>query len=797
MKVPNEAEPLIIPNVKPMETPFLETLHGPVGQSVKRIDANAKVRGRALYGADLIARGVDVFIAVVRSEEAHAEILRIKTSKALKAPGVLGVFTAKDVKGTNKNGLIFRDQPVLVTDKALYRGDAIAIVTGTSEAAAARGAQLVEITYRPLPVVATIADALKPSAPKLHPDGNIMGGKRIREGNAETALKECKIVIREVFRTQTVDHAFLDLESGTAIWDGSILTVNASGQWVHEERRLIALAVGLPIEAVRVVAPATGGAFGGREDLGIQMLLGVAALCHPNRIVGLRYRREESMRARHKRHAILIDYTIGATLEGRILAAKIKVYSEEGAYASTGPAVLRKAASHCTGPYLVPNIKCDVYGVYTNNNPKGAMRGFGSVQMAIAYEGMIDRLAHKVGVTRQAIRDLNLIRDGDPITTGQRVDNASARFCLKTALAHFRKKPLKPNRSLGSHERRGVGMSVICFGLGYGDDFPDASRARVVVGADEKIWVFTGACDYGQGAATVVAQIAAEELGVTMDDVVVVNADTANTPEAGSTSASRQTFFTGNAVRLAAGELRAELLDVAGAIHKVHPNELRLEGNYLVGFYNPKIKTPLLDIIREARRRGFKLEGNSLFKPRTVCEQFKTGRSPRAFVTYLFAAHVCQVVVDVETGQATVERHIACHDVGKAINPQSVDGQISGGVAQGIGMALMEKVVMRKGVMMTTNFRDYLIPTTRDLPLIETVIVESNDTEGPYGARGVGEPPVIASAPAVISAIGNAIGFMPTTTPCNPERIWKMIRAKANSVHEKSIQQTPRKERSK
>ena len=773
--------PLIIRNVKPIETPFLETLHGPVGNSVHRIDANGKLRGRAVYGGDLIAQGVDVFVVVVRSEKPHADILGIEKSEALQVPGVLGVFTAANIRGTNKNGLIFRDQPVLVTDKVLYRGDAIAIVTATSEAAAVRGATLVKIKYRPLKIIATIEDALKRGAPKLHPNGNVMGGKRIRQGDTKSALKKCDIIIKDFFQTQTVDHAFLDLESGTAVWDGAVLTINASGQWVHEERRLIALALGLPIEAVRVIAPVTGGAFGGREDLGIQMLLGVAALCHPRRIVGLRYHREESMRARHKRHAIRIKYTLGATKDGRLVAAEIEVYSEEGAYASTGPAVLRKAASHCTGPYLVPNIKCDVYGVYTNNNPKGAMRGFGSVQMAMAYEGMMDRLAKKIGITREEIRDLNLIRDGDPITTGQRIDNASARFCLKKALTHFRKSRDTKFRKLYNHERRGVGMSVICFGLGYGDDFPDASRAKVCIGSDDRVWVFTGACDYGQGAVTVAAQIAAEELGVKLSDVTVVNADSANTPEAGSTSASRQTFFTGNAVRLAAGELRGELLDVASAILKVHPNELRLMNRHLVGVYDKSIKTPLVKIIQVARRRGFKLEGNSLFKPRTVCEQFKTGRSPRAFVTYLFAAHVCQVLVDIETGQVTVEKYVACHDVGKAINPQAVDGQISGGVAQGIGMALMEKVVMQKGVMKTTNFRDYLIPTTRDLPLIETVIVESNDTEGPYGARGVGEPPVIASVPAVLSGIADAVKVFPSRTPCNPEGIWQMLR-KSNLI---------------
>lgn len=765
----------LLDNVEPIRTPFAEVIHGPVGQSVPRVDALAKIHGKAKYGGDLIPLTADLHVGVVRSKFAHAEILNIDTDEARQITGIVGVYTAKDVRGTNRVGLIFRDHPVLASENVMYLGDAVALVVGISERAVSLAKHRVKVGYNPLPVVGSLSEALAPGAPELRPGGNVMGGKRLHRGDAAREFANPdNIIVEETFQTQTVDHAFLDLEAGVAIFNGQLLTIHASGQWTHEDRRLVALAVGLPLEQVRIQCPVTGGAFGGREDISIQAMLAVVALNHPNKLVALKYDREESMIVRHKRHPIQFQYRLAATPAGQIVAAQIKIYSEEGAYASTGPAVLRKAASHCTGPYLVPNISCDVYGVYTNNNPKGAMRGFGAVQMAVAYEGMIDRLAARLNVDRLEVRRRNLIRHGDPVTTGQRIANASVRECLDAAVQRFQSTKGKEVRPLLPHERRGIGYSSICFGLGYGDGFPDASRARVTAQPD-RVCVYTGAVDYGQGITTVAAQIAAEVLGLSVRDIEVVTADTQRTPEAGSTSASRQTYFSGSAIRLAASELRAELLDVASHIHRVHPVELQLLEGHLVGRFDAKIKMPFKDLVLQGKRRGFKLEGTAVFESNTVCEDFSNGQSPLAFATYLFGAHVCQVHVDIETGVVTVERFVACHDVGRAINPQSVAGQISGGVAQGIGMALMEEVVMDAGAMRSINFRDYLLPTTRDVPAIEAVIVESHDPTGPFGAHGVGEPPVVASVPAILSAISDAIGKFVNTTPCTPEKVWKRV----------------------
>lgn len=784
---PVRTEPL----TEPSTTPYKETPHGPVGRSERRIDGPEKVRGTCLYGADLFFHRADYFAQVVRAEKPHAIVHGIDPSAALRVPGVIAVYTHRDMPpgATNRQGLIHRDHPVLVEDKVLFRGDAVAIVVAQTERAARRGRDAVSVDYEELPVVATMDDALSPDAPLLHPDGNVMGGKRIRKGDADAALADSDVIVSETFQTQTVDHAFLDLEAGIGQWDGQRLTLHVSGQWAHEERRLTALALGLPIEAVRIITPATGGAFGGREDLSIQVYLGLVALKHPGKTIAMRYSREESMRARHKRHAIRIHFTLGAKNDGTITAAKVTVYSDEGAYASTGPAVLRKASSHATGPLRVPNVSVDVFGVFTNNNPTGAMRGFGACQMAIAYNGMMDRLAERLGMDRVELWRLNLIRSGDEVTTGQRIPIATAVECMDAALAQFSGGPgvPSPNRPnpqsaihhpqspLAPHQRRGWGMSVICFGLGYGDGFPDASRATVRFSKQGRLEVATGGVEYGQGLLNMVGQIAAEECGIPLSRVDVVWADTGRTQESGSSSATRQTYFTGNAVRIAASELREQVLDVAGKLLHVHLHELDIREGRIVGRFDAGLGASLDDVLAEGRKRGHSLEASGIFKPRTVCEDFDTGQSPRSFITYLFASHVAQVIVDVETGEVRVERFIACHDVGRAINPQSVMGQMVGGATQGIGMALMEEVVNDGGVMRNPNFTDYILPTFRDVPPIECVILETDDPGGPFGARGIGEPPLIAAVPAVLSAIGNAIGVMPHTLPATPQRVWELL----------------------
>lgn len=750
-----------------------------IGRSVERGDVIGKVTGETRYGGDL--QGPEVLTAtVIRAPHPHARVHGLEREAARAVPGVVAVLGRDDIHGSNRHGLIKRDHPVFCDERVRYLGDAVGLVVATSPEAARAGRDAAVVLYEPLPVVATMADAVAEGAPALHDFGNVLATQLIRKGDAERALAEADAVVTCVFKTHGVDHAFLDLEAGYAEMVDDVITIHASGQWVHEERRLIALALGVPMERVRIVQPPTGGAFGGREDISIQIYLGLAALTL-NRPVRMQYTREESMVARHKRHPMEIEYTLGAMADGTFTAAKVLIRSDEGAYASTGPAVLRKAVSHCTGPYRVPNVMADGVALFTNNCPTGAMRGFGACQLAIAYEGTVLAMAHKLGIDVVALKRKNLLRDGEQVTTTQVIPVASAHDCLEAALARFGWEGRRTDAP-AAHLRRGYGVSAICFGVGYGDGYPDASRGRVRFADDGVLEVYSGGVEVGQGLHSLLAQIAGEEFGIASGDVRVIASDTHTTPESGSSSATRQTVFSGNAVKLAAGEVHRQVLDAAAVMLGLHWEDLAIHGDRIVGVHDTRVMAPLAYVLRGARERGFSLDATAVYKPRTVAPTDDSGRSPRAFLTYMFGSHVAEVLVDIETGEVRVQRIVAAHDVGKAINPREVAGQIEGGVAQGLGMALMEEVVTRQGRIANASFTDYIIPTILDVPRIEAVIVERPDLEGPYGARGIGEPPLIGAVPAILAAISDAIGQPVHETPATAERVWRIVRSAAPAL---------------
>ena len=453
-----------------------------VGKSMNRLDAADKATGKTKYGQDLFDKKF-LSAKVLRAAHPHAEVLRVDTRAAKKMPGVVAVLAHQDVSGTNMHGLIRRDQEVLCSRKVRYLGDAIAIVVAKNEQAAIAALEKIKVDYKPLPAVFTIDDALKPDAPKIHAEGNVLGEKHLRKGDAPAAMRDADVVVEDLIQTQSCEHAFLDLEAGRARYDGKMLTIEVSGQWIHEERRLIALALGLPLERLRIIQPATGGAFGGREDISIQIYLGLAALKLKGKTICMRYSRPESVISRHKRHPIRVHYKLGAKRDGTLVAAQVTFYVDKGAYASTGIAVMRKASSHATGPYKIPHVWVDVIGVFTNNNPCGAMRGFGAAQTAIAYEGLMDRLAVQLGMDKAELRMKNLVHSGDQVTTGQTVPYATADECFHAVLDRIDWK----NRSYETpapHLKRGYGVSIVCFGPATGMGSPmcrarDASSRRM------------------------------------------------------------------------------------------------------------------------------------------------------------------------------------------------------------------------------------------------------------------------------------------------------------------------------
>jgi CO/xanthine dehydrogenase Mo-binding subunit len=402
------------------------------------------------------------------------------------------------------------------------------------------------------------------------------------------------------------------------------------------------------------------------------------------------------------------------------------------------------------------------------------MRGFGACQLAIAYEGAVAAMAEALGIDVLELKRRNLLRDGDALTTTQTVPIASGIECMDAALAAFGW-DARDRSHPAPHLRRGYGVSTICFGVGYGDGYPDRSFGQVRFAEDGVLEVRSAGVEVGQGLHGLLAQIAAEVLGVPAESVRVIGSDTATTPESGSSSATRQTVFSGNAIKLAAGEVHRQLMDAAGSMLALHWEDLEIRDGVVRGIHQPEVQAPLPMVVRAARDRGFSLDHTALYQPRTVPGGAGTGLSPRAFLTYMFASHVAEVLVDIETGEVRVQRITAAHDVGVAINPREVAGQIEGGVAQGLGMALMEEVVTRDGRILNPSFTDYIIPTMVDVPPILSVIVERPDLEGPFGARGVGEPPLIGTVPAVLGAIADATGVPMRQTPATAERVWQAL----------------------
>lgn len=737
-----------------------------IGQSIPRVDAYEKVTGKAQYPADIHLPN-EAQMKIRFAGRPHAIVRKIDTRQAEALPGVLGVFTARDVPA-NEYGLIMKDQPVFCgpgspkpfTDHVRFFGDQVAAVVAESAEIAAQACALIEIDFEDLPVVSDVLQAVKPDAPLIHPErpSNTFESARIRKGDVESAFANAAVVIEGEYRTPIQEHAFLQPESGIAYVDEEgILTVKVAGQFVHEERNQIAHALNLPPEKVRLIHPAIGGAFGGREDISVQIALALAALRlhqrglpRPVRIV---WTREESIIGHHKRHMYILRTRWAADREGNVTAAEYDIIQDAGAYCYTSNKVLKNTTLTCTGSYDIPNVKVDIRAVYTNNIPGGAFRGFGGPQGAFAAEMQMDKLAHALGMDPVEIRWRNLLREGTPASFGfphppgvslpevvERCAN-EAGWQKQGGVWHKpdTRLPLpwitKPDKNASPAIRRGIGFACGYKNIGYSFGGPESCFAAIELHGREKIDKVVlrhAAAEVGQGAHTILKQMTAEALGVPIEIIETIYADTGVTDHAGSVSASRMTYMAGNSIRGAAEQ----------ALQKWEDEERPAIAQYQ---YKPAKTTPL---------------------------DPQNGRSELPNIAYAYMAQAAAVEVDTETGRVDVLDVISVNDVGKAINPQQVDGQIEGAVVQAIGYTILENFIQEGGYTKTQTLSTYLIPGILDIPdQIQRVIMEIPLPGAPWGARGVGEMPYITLAPAVIAAVHDATGVWFDEFPLTPERV--------------------------
>lgn len=741
---------------------------GAVGTDARRPDGVLKVTGRFAFSSDLWAPGA-VWGATVRSPHPRAWVRSISSAEAMAIPGVHCVLTHEDVPGRKYFGLEVADQPVLAIDQVRYQGEPVALVAADDPETARRAAARVKVDYEIMRPLVDPLEALDPGSDPLHPGGNVVRHARVRFGDPSL---EAEVVVSGAYEVGMQDQAPLGTESGMAIpaEDGGVDLYIAT-QWLHVDRGQVAEALGLAPEKVRMTLSGVGGAFGAREDLSMQVHLCLLAM-RTGRPVKMVYSREESFFGHVHRHPARMRYSHGANRDGRLVFVRAEIVLDGGAYASSSSAVVGNAVTLAAGPYRVPNASIDAWATYTNNPPCGAMRGFGAVQVCFAYESQMDKLAAELGLEPLELRRRNAMAEGSVLPTGQVVDSPAPVAELLDRVEHAPWPTDGPtagmmpggvaNTTRGEGVVRGVGYAVGFKNVGFSEGFDDYSTARVTlreVAGRPVASVHTAACEVGQGVVTVQAQVVRTELGV--EEVTVEVADT-QVGNAGSTSASRQTYVTGGAVQAACREVRDELLERAARV--LGEEHLVLLGGEVVSESGASVALPDLlasgDIERTVEWRHWPT------KPLDP----ETGRG-NAHVQYSFAAHRAIVDVDVELGLVRVVDIATAQDVGKAINPGAVVGQMRGGTTQGLGLAVMEEILVAGGRVLNPSFTDYLIPTALDVPPIHVDILELADPHAPYGLRGVGEAPTLSITPAVVAAIRAATGRALVRVPVRPDDI--------------------------
>jgi CO/xanthine dehydrogenase Mo-binding subunit/aerobic-type carbon monoxide dehydrogenase small subunit (CoxS/CutS family) len=752
-----------------------------VGARLTRVDGWAKVSGTDKFGADEVPEGA-LHMRVVRSPHARARFRLGDLDAAVAAtPGLAAILTHRDVPGENRFGIFAhtRDQPVLAEGQVRFRGEAVLALVGTREAVEALSDADLPITWTVETPVVGVAAARAPGAPAVHAGtpANVLATGRLQCGDVDAARPTAAAVAEGRFETSFVEHAYIEPEAGYAVPCGDRMEVTACTQAPYMDLEETARVLGVAPDKVRIKPTACGGGFGGKLDVSVQPLLAVAARAtgRPVRIV---YTRTESMASTTKRHPARMWARASADAQGRLVSYELEGDFNTGAYASWGPTVAGRVPVHGSGPYKVPNVRNHARAIYTNETPSGAFRGFGVPQAAIVHETLLDDLAGRLGLDRWHIRRINAIGRGDTTPSGQRLDHsAGLPECLDALkpdwhAALFRVAAFNASHdaSRGGRRRRGVGIGCMWYGCGN-TSVPNPSTMRITLGRDGRLTLLNGAVDIGQGSSTVLLQIAAAAMGLPPERFDMVVGDTDLTSDAGKTSASRQTYVSGNAARLAGEDLRAKVLMLANAGPDAR---LALEDSRLTIADGEASRTIDLATLA-ADAEGVVLEGLGTWDPPATPLDANGQGSP--YGTYGFAAQMAAVEVDMRLGTVKVLSIVAAHDVGRAVNPTLTEGQIHGGIAQGLGMALMEEY--RPG--RTDNLHDYLIPTVGDMPDIKIHLIEDAEPTGPYGAKGVGEPALIATPPAILGAIRHATGVTVRCLPVLPHRLWEALSA-ANGV---------------
>ncbi len=748
-----------------------------VNKPIKRVDAYEKVTGKAKFGADLFFPSI-LYGKVLRSKYPHARIVKINIKKALACPGVKAIIRAEDIPN-NEFGVIVQNQQVLARKQVLYIGDGIAVAAAETKEAAAKALELIEVEYEELPGVFNPEEAEKKDAPLIHSEleNNQMVHHRLRKGDTEKGFTRAEVILEREYTTQFVEHSYIETEVVVAVpYEGnSLVTIYGSIQNPFSCRNAVASVLKVPLNRVRIIQNHMGGSFGGKDEVIFSMAARAVVLAlKTNRTVKMVNTRDESILESYKRHPYKMKYKVGATKEGKLVAMEIKCVADSGAYACQTPFVTWRSVVQATGPYEVPHVKTDTYGYYTNNVYTGAMRGFGSPQIIFAQESLMDELAEELKMTPMELRLRNIYHNNSVTASGQKLDNhqVSLEEVISKAVesSNYKEKYRKYSKPQPGDKKRGIGMAISFRGCSLGAEAADAAGAIVAIQHDGSILISSGLAENGAGLKTVFTQITAEELGVDIEKINYMEVDTSVSPESGATVASRGTMLGGNAVKNAAHQLKETLVEIVAAEFKVVADNIIFKNENLYDKDKNRKIISFDEAVNLANQKRIFLSAYGWYKAPDISWNEEVGQG-KPYFTYVYGCQVAEVEVDTATGQIEVLKMTAAHDVGKAINPACLKGQIYGGVMMGLGYGIMEELETEKGYIENTNFDEYLIPTIKDMPEIVPIIVENPDPNGPYGAKSIGEPTLELGAVAIANAVAHATGKRIRNLPLNLERV--------------------------